>query len=104
MPPAGATVVTTTGGGMAGGAIESGRSVVSRVAAILMAFRNGGTHSLTELANVTGFPTPPTPRLGGDLVPRGVTGRTAGGLYRVGPPLRMIGGLALPSSAPPLLE
>jgi hypothetical protein len=40
--------------GMAGGAIESGRSVASRVAAILMAFRSGGTHSLTELAALAG--------------------------------------------------
>ena len=39
---------------MAGGAIESGRSVASRVAAILMAFRSGGTHSLTELAATGG--------------------------------------------------
>jgi DNA-binding IclR family transcriptional regulator len=88
---------------MAGGAIESGRSVVSRVAAILMAFGNGGTHTLTELARRAGLPISTTHRLVGDLVSRRVLERTAGGEYRVGLPLRMIGGLAL-SSSPPLLE
>jgi DNA-binding IclR family transcriptional regulator len=88
---------------MAGGAIESGRSVVSRVAAILMAFRNGGTHSLTELARLAGLPISTTHRLVGDLVSRRVLERTEDGAYRVGLPLRMIGGLALPST-PPLLE
>ena len=88
---------------MAGGAIESGRSVVSRVAAILMAFRSGGTHSLTELARLAGLPISTTHRLVGDLVSRRVLERTEDGAYRVGLPLRMIGGIALPSS-PPLLE
>jgi DNA-binding IclR family transcriptional regulator len=88
---------------MAGGAIESGRSVVSRVAAILMAFRNGGTHSLTELARLAGLPISTTHRLVSDLVSRRVLERTEDGAYRVGLPLRMIGGIALPSS-PPLLE
>jgi DNA-binding IclR family transcriptional regulator len=89
--------------GMAGGAIESGRSVVSRVAAILMAFRSGGTHSLTELAGLAGLPISTTHRLVGELVSRRVLERTDGGAYRVGLPLRMIGGVPLPSS-PPLLE
>src|SRR6185312_1863639 len=103
--PAPATVMSPTraGGGMAGGAIESGRSVVSRVAAILMAFRNGGTHSLTELARLAELPISTTHRLVGDLVARRVLERTDRGAYRVGLPLRMIGGLSLPSS-PPLLE
>jgi len=88
---------------MAGGAIESGRSVASRVAAILMAFRSGGTHSLTELAGLAGLPISTTHRLAGELVSRRVLERTDGGGYRVGLPLRMIGGLSLPSS-PPVLE
>jgi len=69
-----------------------------------MAFRNGGTHSLTDLAKLAGLPISTTHRLVGDLVSRRVLERTEGGLYRVGLPLRMIGGLSLPSSAPPLLE
>ena len=88
---------------MAGGALESGRSVASRVAAILMAFRSGGTHSLTELAGLAGLPISTTHRLVGELVSRRVLERTDGGGYRVGLPLRMIGGLAYPSP-PPLLE
>src|SRR5688572_4974757 len=88
---------------MAGGAIESGRSVASRVSAILMAFRSGGTHSLTELAGLAGLPISTTHRLVGELVSRRVLERTESGGYRVGLPLRMIGGLSFPS-APPLLE
>jgi DNA-binding IclR family transcriptional regulator len=88
---------------MAGGAIESGRSVASRVSAILMAFRSGGTHSLTELAGLAALPISTTHRLVGELVSRRVLERTEGGTYRVGLPLRMIGGLAFPFS-PPLLE
>lgn len=88
---------------MAGGANESGRSVASRVSAILMAFRSGGTHSLTELAGLAGLPISTTHRLVGELVSRRVLERTGAGGYRVGLPLRMIGGISLPSSAP-LLE
>ena len=88
---------------MAGGAIESGRSVASRVSAILMAFRSGGTHSLTELAGLAGLPISTTHRLVGELVSRRVLERTENGGYRVGLPLRMIGGLSFPST-PPLLE
>ncbi len=85
---------------MAGGALESGRSVASRVAAILMAFRSGGTHSLTELAGLAGLPFSTTHRLVGELVARQVLERTDGGGYRVGLPLRMIGGISLPASSP----
>ncbi len=88
---------------MAGGAIESGRSVASRVSAILMAFRSGGTHSLTELAALAALPISTTHRLVGELVSRRVLERTDDGAYRVGLPLRMIGGLTFPFS-PPLLE
>src|SRR4051812_50004921 len=88
---------------VAGGATERGRSVASRVAAILMAFRSGGTHSLTELAGMAGLPISTTHRLVGELVSRRVLERTEAGGYRVGLPLRMIGGLSFPTS-PPLLE
>jgi DNA-binding IclR family transcriptional regulator len=88
---------------VAGGSEESGRSVASRVTAILMAFRSGGTHSLSELAGLAGLPVSTTHRLVGELVSRRVLERTAGGGYRVGLPLRMIGaGSAQP--APPLLD
>jgi DNA-binding IclR family transcriptional regulator len=77
--------------------------VASRVTAILMAFRSGGTHSLTELAGLAGLPLSTTHRLVGELVSRRVLERTAGGSYRVGLPLRMIGGGWIPQP-PPLLE
>jgi DNA-binding IclR family transcriptional regulator len=88
---------------MAGGGNVSGRSVASRVAAILTAFGSGGTHSLTELATVAGLPISTTHRLVGELVSRRVLERMEAGGYRAGLPLRMIGGIPHPSS-PPLLE
>jgi DNA-binding IclR family transcriptional regulator len=89
--------------GVAGGATERGRSVASRVTAILMAFRSGGTHSLTELAGLAELPVSTTHRLAGELVARRVLERTEGGGYRVGLPLRMLGGGWVPPP-PPLLE
>jgi IclR family acetate operon transcriptional repressor len=82
---------------VAGGATEQGRSVASRVTAILMAFRSGGTHSLTELAGLGGLPISTTHRLVGELVARQVLERTDEGSYRVGLPLRMLGGGWVPS-------
>ncbi len=77
---------------MAGGASEQGRSVASRVTAILTAFGSGGTHSLTELSALAGLPISTTHRLVGELVDRRLIERTDSGKYRVGLPLRMIGG------------
>lgn len=76
---------------MAGGSAERGRSVASRVAAILMAFRIGGANSLTELAALAGLPVSTTHRLVGELASRRIVERTAGGGYQIGLPLRMIG-------------
>lgn len=76
---------------MAGGSDESGRSVVSRITAILLAFHSGGTHSLTEIARLTGLPVSTTHRLLGELTSRRVLERTPDGDYRIGLPLRMIG-------------
>ena len=87
---------------MAGGSGVSGRSVASKVTAILMAFRSGGTHSLSELADLTGLPTSTTHRLVGELVGQRVLERTPVG-YRVGLPLRTIGAASL-AQTPPLLE
>jgi DNA-binding IclR family transcriptional regulator len=87
---------------VAGGSTESGRSVASRVTAILMAFRSGGTHSLSELAGLAGLPISTTHRLVGELVARRVLERTDDG-YRVGLPLRMIGAGG-PQAAPSLVD
>jgi hypothetical protein len=44
---------------MAGNAAESGRSVTSRIAAILLTFTEGSEHTLTEIARWAGYPSPP---------------------------------------------
>jgi IclR helix-turn-helix domain len=54
----------------AGGAAESGRSVTSKVTAILMVFSRGSAYSLTELAQPTGLPVSTTHRLAGELAAR----------------------------------
>ena len=41
---------------MAGNAVESGRTVTSKVTAILMAFADGTGWSLSELARITNIP------------------------------------------------
>ena len=86
---------------MAGGALESGRSVTSKVTAILMVFRSGSDYSLTELARLTGLPISTTHRLVGELASRRLLERTEDGGYRIGLPLRIIG--AGGCEGPPLL-
>ena len=87
---------------MAGGALESGRSVTSKVTAILMVFGRGSDYSLTELARLTGLPISTTHRLVGELTSRRVLERTEDGGYRIGLPLRMIGSGS--EEVPPLLD
>jgi DNA-binding IclR family transcriptional regulator len=73
------------------------------VAAILLAFRGGNSHSLTELARLTGLPVSTTHRLVGELTARRILERTEDGDYRIGLPLRMMAASRSPSR-PPLLE
>jgi len=87
---------------VAGGALESGRSVTSKVTSILMVFGDGRTYSLTELARLAGLPISTTHRLVGELTSRRLLERTQDGDYRIGLPLRMIGSGS--SGVPPLLE
>ena len=53
---------------MAGNAVESGRTVTSKVTAILMAFADGTGWSLSELARITNIPLTTTHRLVTELV------------------------------------
>lgn len=76
---------------MAGNSTEAGRSVTSKVVAILMSFTDGSVHSLTELARLAGLPISTAHRLANELTAWGVLERTEDGCYRVGLPLRMIG-------------
>ena len=73
--------------------------MASRVTAILLAFHSGGTHSLTEIARVTGLPVSTTHRLLGELTSRRVLERTHDGDSRIGLPLRMIGEAREPDHA-----
>jgi hypothetical protein len=44
---------------MAGSSVETGCSVTSKITSILLASTEGGEHTLTEIARLTGLPSPP---------------------------------------------
>ena len=71
---------------MAGNAVEAGRTVTSKVTAILMAFADGTEWSLSELARITNIPLTTTHRLVTELVAAQLLERSPEG-YRVGPAL-----------------
>jgi DNA-binding IclR family transcriptional regulator len=75
---------------MAGNSADSGRSVTSKVIAILSAFSNGGAFSLTELARLTRMPLSTAHRLTSELVSCGMLERPTDGIIRVGGQLRGI--------------
>jgi DNA-binding IclR family transcriptional regulator len=77
---------------MAGNSTEPGRSVTSKVAAILMAFTSGRGHALADLARQAGLPTSTAHRLARELADRHLLERTDDGEFRVGLPLRMLCG------------
>lgn len=79
---------------MAGNSSESGRSVTSKVVAILLAFTDGDVLSLTEIARRTDLPTSTAHRLVSELTAWGLLERTDDVQYRVGVMLRAIGGTA----------
>jgi DNA-binding IclR family transcriptional regulator len=76
---------------MAGNAIEPGRSVTSKVAAILLTFRDGDEHSLTEIARLTCMPVSTTHRLVTELAGLGLLEHTHESQFRVGGSIRAIG-------------
>ena len=71
---------------MAGNAVESGRTVTSKVTAILMAFADGSDWSLSELARLTNIPLTTTHRLVSELTAARLLERSPDG-YRTGPAL-----------------
>ncbi len=81
---------------MAGNSTDAGRSVTSKVIAILMTFRNGEAYSLTEIARLTGLPVSTAHRLATELVEWGMLQRTGEGQFRVGMQLRAIANHAGP--------
>jgi DNA-binding IclR family transcriptional regulator len=76
---------------VAGNSADSGRSVTSKVIAILMTFTDGSVHSLTEIARLAGLPISTAHRLATELAAWGLLERTEDGAYQIGLPLRMIG-------------
>jgi DNA-binding IclR family transcriptional regulator len=85
---------------MAGNSTDAGRSVTSKVIAILMTFRTGEAYSLTEIARLTGLPVSTAHRLSLELVDWGMLQRTGEGQFRVGTQLRAIANqatVAMPS-------
>jgi DNA-binding IclR family transcriptional regulator len=76
---------------VAGNSADTGRSVTSKVTAILMTFTGGSVHSLTEIARLAGLPISTAHRLANELAAWRILERTDDGQYRVGLPLRMIG-------------
>jgi DNA-binding IclR family transcriptional regulator len=94
---------------VAGNSADTGRSVTSKVIAILMTFTDGSVHSLTEIARLAGLPISTAHRLATELTARGMLDRTEDGNYRVGLPLRMIGtrtahGPSVAERAPRVME
>jgi IclR family acetate operon transcriptional repressor len=86
---------------MAGNSADSGRSVTSKVVAILLTFNDGTVHSVTEIARLAGLPVSTTHRLVSELAAWGILERTDDLQYRVGAQLHAIGATAgrVPSMA-----
>jgi DNA-binding IclR family transcriptional regulator len=76
---------------MAGNSTDPGRSVTSKVTAILSAFDGGAVLTLTEIADTAKLPTSTAHRLASELLAWRLLDRTEEGAYRIGLPLRIIG-------------
>src|ERR1700754_3743092 len=74
---------------MAGNSTDPGRSVTSKVTAILMVFADGDVHTVTEIAAYADLPTSTAHRLASELVAWRLLERTEERSYRSGLPLRM---------------
>ena len=75
---------------MAGNSTECGRSVTSKIVAILMTFTDGEVQTLTEVARLADMPTSTVHRLISELAAWGLLERTDDAQYRVGVPLKEI--------------
>ncbi len=81
---------------MAGNSAALGRSVTSKVTAILRTFSCGDRHSLAEVAKLTGLPPTTAYRLLKELVRDEILERSEGGMYQSGLQLRRMGGAPRP--------
>ena len=75
---------------MAGNSLEPGRSVTSKVAAILLTFQADDKHSLTEIARLTALPVSTAHRLVTELEGSGLLERTDDAEFRAGLPLQVL--------------
>jgi DNA-binding IclR family transcriptional regulator len=87
---------------MAGNSAEPGRSVTSKIVAILLTFHDGNEHSLTEIARLTCLPVSTAHRLVTELAGWGVLERTEESTFRIGLHIKSIGGRK--SYTPAILE
>ncbi|HEY4631619.1 MAG TPA: IclR family transcriptional regulator [Blastococcus sp.] len=71
---------------------EPPRTVTSRLTAILLTFRSGSVHSLTEIAALTGLPMSTVHRLVSEMASWQLLRRTPDGRYQVGPNLQQLAG------------
>lgn len=78
------------------------RTVISRISAILSTFLSGESHSITEIAHLTGLPISTAHRMVADLAAWQLLHRDPDGLYRIGSIVRQLGGET--TSAPALME
>src|SRR5258705_13828307 len=75
---------------MAGNSTDPGRSVTSKVTAILMVFADGDVHTLTEIAASADLSASTAHRLASELVACRLLERSEERHYRIGLPLRII--------------
>jgi DNA-binding IclR family transcriptional regulator len=87
---------------MAGNSAEPGRSVTSKIVAILLTFHDGNEHSLSEIARLTCLPVSTAHRLVTELAGWGVLERTDESMFRIGMPIKDIGNRR--SYTPAILE
>ncbi len=76
---------------MAGNSKISGRSVISKVSAILLSITEGNGYTLTEIATRSGMPLSTVHRLVNELAAWGLLERDDKGHYRAGPPIKALG-------------
>jgi DNA-binding IclR family transcriptional regulator len=76
---------------MAGNSVDPGRTVTSKVVAILLTFLDGNEHSLTEIAQLTCLPLTTAHRLVTELAGWGVLERTEKSGFQVGLPIQAMG-------------
>jgi DNA-binding IclR family transcriptional regulator len=87
---------------MAGNSADPGRSVASKVIAILHTFTNGTTYSLSEIARLAGLSVSTAYRLATELTHWEFLERTDDGQYRIGRHLKALGDRA--AESPPSVQ